>query len=224
MKIQLLMSTVLILFATTLTLADDKESWQFAEQPSEPDSAKKQWKLEDGPGGKLLKEVEEIRKQLGSEFSIESKELGIERDQSTQEPTDSQWQTTNPWPGTKLYQEVRELVGKYRRDARHLEEMAAEAEQISDFALADQLRGIARHHWETARELSKPGSTRHYHQPGVTDSYPPATYAPRRVPASNVPAPYQQQPDLSSPVPQYAPPAQPGKHFSIPESKKPKDK
>lgn len=214
MQNQLFMAAILVLFTTQLSLADDK-------QPTPPAENKQEHEKAAIP---VLEAVEEIRQQLGPEFSIESEEFGIERDQAIEKPTDGEWHATDEWPGTKLYQEVRELVGKFRQNARHLEELAGQAEQMSEYGLADQLREIARHQWEHARELSKPRSTRPYYSPSPTN--PPQPYGAQ--PAMATPhwgTPYYQPPTTDSPTqakPPYGAPSAPSQRFSVPDATKPK--
>ncbi|MEW4561397.1 hypothetical protein AB1K70_02660 [Bremerella sp. JC770] len=152
MQNQFLLAPIVLLLAASFSLADDKEpALEFG--PTDIDPTKRQWKLEDGPNGKVLKEVEEIRKQLGAEYSIESEELGIKRDDAN-EGSLPEIQPDQEWTRDKLFREVRQLVNRFRDNARHLEELAAQAEQTSEYGLADQLREMARHQWEHARKLS----------------------------------------------------------------------
>lgn len=175
MQYQRFMAAAVILLSATITLADDKTPpLQEAAPPAGTAPAENKWELQDGPSGPVLKEVEDIRKQLGPEYSIESKELGIQRDRdSTNSPSADK--PGEEWNESKLYQHIRGLVSKFRQDARHLEELAAHAEQLSEFALADQLREMAHRQWEAARELSQPRSTRHYQEPQRPVSSPPQT-------------------------------------------------
>ncbi|MBA2117322.1 hypothetical protein [Bremerella alba] len=209
MQNHLIMAATLILFATNISLAEENPpAFQLEDPSSKASGAKKKWKFAEGSNGSMLKEVEEIRKQLGPEYSIESKTLGIERDHSQAKPPESD-NSDEEWPGTKLYKEVRELVNKFRHDARHLEEMAAQAEHLSEFALADQLRGMARRQWEAARELSNPYSTRPYHAPRAAEPYRPAGNPPKDLPGYNVPPSHTLPSIRSKPVPQYGAPNNP---------------
>ncbi|QDU76393.1 hypothetical protein Pan97_34420 [Bremerella volcania] len=221
MKNQLLLAATLTLLASNLLLADDKEPAIYEEsRPSNTEHENR--KFDQVPGGPALKEVEEIRKQLGPEFSIESKELGIERDRREPQSADDEWRPTEDWPGTQLYQEVRELVGKFRHNARHLEELAAQAEQMSEYGLADQLREMARHQWEHARELSKPRSTRQYHNPWQATpphAAPPVVATPHWAPPEYHP-PTNNRP--REPAPTYRAPSAPSQQFGVPSSSEPK--
>ncbi len=219
-------AAILLLFTTTATLADnDKPASDSNEEAANAAPTDKKWELQDGPNGPVLQEVEELRKQLGPEYSIESPELGIERDHANNEPQPEQ-KPPQEWNGGRLYQEVREMVKRFRQDARHLEEMAAHAEQLSEFALADQLRGIALRQWEAARELSQPRSTRGYYAPEQTPLSPPG------LPASNtqgsnwewgpteINRPKTEIPSKSAPS--YGVPSAPKQRFSVPNQEEPK--
>lgn len=224
MQNHLFMAAILIFFATTLTLADDSlPASKDASRASKPDAANNNWNPEDGTFGQVLKQIKELRKELGPEFSIESKELGIERnhDEAAFPKGDK---PEEEWSGTKLHQEVRELVSKFRRDARHLEEMAAQAEQLSEFALADQLREMAHRQWEAARELSKPRSAQNYHQPSQptpipAHTPPPMAPSPRWTPHEDKP-PMTDIPAESSSA--YGVPSAPNQRFSVPSTPKPR--
>lgn len=228
MQNQLLLAAALVLFSATFTLADDNAPTRSEkENPSGTSTAEKRWEYQEGPNGPILKEVESIRQQLGPEYSIESKELGIERDRDATKPSKSD-QPDEEWNGTKLYQQVRELVQKFRQDARHLEEMAAHAEQLSEFALADQLREMAHRQWEAARELSQPRSTRGYRDPGQPVPTPP------KATLGNPPTPYpvmsSSQLEAKPPQPEsppesavpYGVPSAPKQRFSFPSEPEPR--
>lgn len=214
----------ILLFSTTSPLLADKEAPALQGEVATPSTepTKDEWKLEPKISEPERKQFEEIRKQLGPEFSIESKEFGIERERPASTPHLDE-QNGDECQGTKLYEQVRELVNRFRENARHLEELAGEAEQLSEYGLADQLREMARHQWEHARELSKPRSTQPYRdpwQPTLPPTYaaPPAAASPNwapieyRPPANNSPA---------ETAPAYGPPATPSQRFSVPGKSKP---
>lgn len=223
MQNRLFMAAILLLFTTTTLLADKDEPAlpEGAEAPS-TEPTKDQWEPKPKISETEREQFEEIRRQLGPEFSIESEEFGIERERPDSTPHLDK-QHGEEWQGTKLYQQVRELVNRFRENARHLEELAGEAERLSEYGLADQLREMARHQWEHARELSKPRSTRPYRDPwqptpAPTYAAPPAATSPNwapieyRPPANNSPA---------ETAPAYGPPATPSQRFSVPSKPKP---
>ncbi|PQO27397.1 hypothetical protein C5Y96_17820 [Blastopirellula marina] len=224
MQNQLFMTAALVLFSVTITLADEKPPGRSEEaRPAEAIPEEKNWELQEGPKGPVLKEVESIRNQLGPEYSIESKELGIERDRDLSSPHTNE-RPNEPWSGTKLHQEVREFVTKFRNDARHLEEMAAHAEQLSEFALADQLRAMAHRQWEAARELSQPRSTRDYRELWRPTPAPPSA-APVSTPNPYGP-PHDVKPSMperpAESAPQYGVPSAPNQRFSVPRQPEPR--
>lgn len=216
MQNRLPLAALLILLSASLSLAEE-DAPTFQDEAASSNTPQ-----DEAIYDSTLKEVEEIRKQLGPDFSIESKELGIERERAKDNPSKSH-PSDEQWPGTKLYREVRELVNKFRHDARHLEEMAAHAEQLSEFPLADQLREMARRQWEAARELSRPRSTQSYHQPGhpspVTGKMPPNREpGPQRAPHENRP-PVLRGP--MEPITPYGVPAAPNHRFNGPNAPEP---
>lgn len=100
-------------------------------------------------------EIEKIRQQLGPEFSIESKELDISFDRP-QDSADIPKFTPAASFGQKgdMDRELRDLAEGTRHQARHLEELAARAESESQYALADNLRDLARQKWQLSRILA----------------------------------------------------------------------
>lgn len=213
----------ILLFSTTSPLLADKDEpvlqGEVATPSTEP--TKDEWKPEPKISEPERKQFEEIRQQLGPEFSIESKEFGIERDRPATMPKTDQKQGQELHV-TRIYQQVRELVKRFHENARHLEELAGEAEQLSEYGLADQLREMARHQWEHARELSRLPSTQQYHNPWhqtPAPGYPtpPAAATPNWAPPAYRPSAKSSPADSA---PAYGP-STPSQRFSVPNTSTP---
>ncbi|GAA4438708.1 hypothetical protein [Bremerella cremea] len=127
-------------------------------------------------GDGSVEEVEQIRKQLGPEFSIESKEFEIEfenRDHGHR--SSSAFSPGHPSPDktTQMNERLRAMSQATRDQARQLEQMAAEAEMKMQYELADRLRDVARRQWESARFMRAPLEYPAHPEPGfVPPSFP----------------------------------------------------
>lgn len=131
---------IALLLLTACVHADEKPS---------KDASSSHWQT----GSWDLKEIEKIREQLGPEFKVESKALGIQAEPASGNA-----------PTGDLQQEIREMVETLRQDARKLEGLASQAESQNNFPMADKLREIARTQWESARKLI-PSSLPKLHYP-----------------------------------------------------------
>ncbi|MHC2070741.1 hypothetical protein ACYFX5_24990 [Bremerella sp. T1] len=147
---------IALLLLTACVHADEKPS---------KDAPSSHWQT----GSWDLKEIEKIREQLGPEFKVESKALGIQA-----EPASGNASTGD------LQQEIREMVETLRQDARKLEALASQAESQNNFTMADKLREIGRTQWESARKLVAPAMPYAYSNPYSPNLQPPtATDAPQ---------------------------------------------
>lgn len=160
--------------------------------------------LEKGPEADLQdlpEDLEEIRRALGPRYSIDSQELDIpyERPRGTGSAANEK-PGANPTPHMEdpgaIDQELKDVSQTIRVLARRLERLAADAEDRSQYARADQLREIARNHWQSAREVlaplpnlaaysdisGPPWPSTSVNPPYVAPWVPPYTPAPRAAP------------------------------------------
>lgn len=151
----------ILLAAPTFALADPDSK---QESPS-LDSAETNKSMLDGGAAtqKMQQEVEKLRQELGAEFSLESKELGITFARDEEKPAINQQKKTSSADGplttvnsTEIDALLLTICQKTQAQARQLEQLAADAETRMDYPLADRLRTIAQQQWEAARMIRDP--------------------------------------------------------------------
>lgn len=122
-----------------------------SEQPSTKSSLPN-----DAPNFDAIRsELEQVRQDLGAEYSLESKELGISFDRNESPQGGSVEQ-----PGlSNVDQQLLAISKQIQIQARQLEQLAADAETRTDYQLADRLRELAEQQWKSARAIRSPLST-----------------------------------------------------------------
>ncbi|RCS54547.1 hypothetical protein DTL42_05260 [Bremerella cremea] len=151
----------ILLAAPTFALADPDSK----QEGSSLGSAWMNNSMLDGDAAtqKIQQEVEKLRQELGAEFSLESKELGITFVRDEKEPAVSQQNSLSSADGplttvdsTEIDALLLTICQKTQAQARQLEQLAADAETRMDYPLADRLRTIAQQQWQAARMIRNP--------------------------------------------------------------------
>jgi len=147
---------------------------------------------EDKEGRGVKEALEEIKQKLGPEFSIEGrlgeKTLNVPTDPQPGKPAQAR---PAPHPGVReipavwnvepaeeqrrrmeadrakraeheLAHELERLQRQVRENARHFEELAAQAESHGQYQMADRMREIAVRQWHLAREMAPRHSASNY--------------------------------------------------------------
>jgi len=176
------LALVIVLAMVTVVSAEDGKRppasvWEKAVDPV--------WQLvgEDEQRRGVKEALDEIKQQLGPEFSIEGR-LGDKTMHVPTRPAPGKKQLEKPTPRDGVHEipavwnveldekterrnhaeraqhaehELREDLGRLQREvrlnARHFEELAAEAEFHGHYPMADHLREIAARQWRLAREM-----------------------------------------------------------------------
>lgn len=111
----------------------------------------------------VRQEIEQLRSQLGPDYSIDSKVLDIpftapRLDQPADNAPAGGWkfnpQATPEGPKPEPMDELTTLIHQIRQQARAMEAMASAFEDDSSYHRADQLREAAWHQWQVARRLA----------------------------------------------------------------------